>query len=266
MKTVRSAPLTAAASLLCCLLFAPAAVRADDQEGSSLELETCELLVPGTPLSTVAQCGWLTVPENPEEPEGRQIDIRVARVPARGRVAEPDPLVFFAGGPGQSATESWPIVAGALKDVNENRDILLVDQRGTGQSNALKCPQIELDKALALDWEDLARTTRECLEAIDGDPRYYTTTIAMGDTLTEFGQEEDAAALIPILERWVQQGIMYGRMMEPSSVATQVVNAIASEETVRRIAITPHYPHEGGEISTDWGSAALEQARKAQGQ
>ena len=180
MKTVRSAPI-AAAGLLCCLLFPAAAAHADDQEDSGLELETCELLVPGTPLSTIAQCGWLTVPENPNEPDGRQIDIRVARVPARGRVAEPDPLVFFAGGPGQSATESWPIVAGAMKDVNETRDILLVDQRGTGQSNPLKCPQIELDKALALEWEDLARTTRECLETIDGDPRYYTTTIAMHD-------------------------------------------------------------------------------------
>jgi pimeloyl-ACP methyl ester carboxylesterase len=181
MKTAFFTPLTAAAGLMCCLLLIPAAVLAEESDESGIELETCELLVPGTPLSTIAQCGWLTVAENPDEPEGRQIDIRVARVPARGRVAEPDPLVFFAGGPGQSATESWPIVARALKDVNETRDILLVDQRGTGQSNALKCPQIELDKALALDWEDLGRTTQECLDSIDGDPRYYTTTIAMHD-------------------------------------------------------------------------------------
>ena len=146
-----------------------------------LELETCELVVPGTPLSTVGECGWMDAAENPEEPEGRQIRIRVARIPANGRVAEPDPLVFFAGGPGQSATESWPIIARALKKVNESRDILLVDQRGTGQSNPLKCPEIELDKALAQDWDELAGTTRACLDSLDGDPRFYTTTIAMGD-------------------------------------------------------------------------------------
>jgi len=172
----------ALAAVAACLL--PATARLMAQEGgdvSGLDLEICELTVPGTPLSTVGECGWLEMPENPDDPEGRQIQVHVARVPARGRVAEPDPLVFFAGGPGQAATESWPIVAGALRKVNESRDILLVDQRGTGKSNPLKCPQIELDKALALEWDDLARTTRECLESLDGDPRFYTTTIAMHD-------------------------------------------------------------------------------------
>ncbi|MBT8049106.1 MAG: alpha/beta fold hydrolase [Xanthomonadales bacterium] len=146
-----------------------------------IEMESCELVVPGTPLSVAGQCGWMDVAENPDDPDGRRIGIHVARIPARGRETEPDPLVFFAGGPGQSATESWPILAGALNKVSENRDILLVDQRGTGQSNPLKCPQIELDEALALDWDELGRTTRECLDSLDGDPRYYTTTIAMHD-------------------------------------------------------------------------------------
>jgi pimeloyl-ACP methyl ester carboxylesterase len=148
---------------------------------AALGMETCELVVPGTPLSVAGQCGWLEVAENPAEPQGRRIDIRVARIPARGRVAEPDPLVFFAGGPGQAATETWPVVAYALRKVNENRDILLVDQRGTGQSNALKCPEIELKEALAADWDALERSTRECLESLPGDPRFYTTTIAMHD-------------------------------------------------------------------------------------
>jgi pimeloyl-ACP methyl ester carboxylesterase len=168
--------------ILSCLLLAPAlAVAQDTADTDELGLETCVLLVPGTPLSTVGQCGWLKRPENPAEPDGHQIDIRVARIPARGRVAEPDPLVFFAGGPGQAATESWPIVARALRKVNESRDILLVDQRGTGQSNPLKCPQIELEEALLADWDNIAPSTRECLDSIDGDPRFYTTTVAMQD-------------------------------------------------------------------------------------
>jgi pimeloyl-ACP methyl ester carboxylesterase len=175
-------PLSVIALLGACLSLTAVTVYAgpgDDTSG--LGLETCELVVPGTPLSTVGECGWMEVAENPDEPEGRQIRIRVARIPATGRVAEPDPLVFFAGGPGQSATESWPIIAGALKKVSESRDILLVDQRGTGQSNPLKCPEMELDEALAQDWDELAGTTRACLDSLDGDPRFYTTTIAMGD-------------------------------------------------------------------------------------
>ena len=167
---------------LCVALLAAGSLQAEpDPDDTTLALETCELVVPGTPLSSVGQCGWLEVAENPEEPQGRHIRIRIARIPARDRVVEPDPLVFFAGGPGQAATETWPIMANALRKVSENRDILLVDQRGTGQSNPLKCPEIELDEALAADWDELARATRECLAALDGDPRFYTTTIAMQD-------------------------------------------------------------------------------------
>ena len=170
------------AAALCVSGLGTQAVRADDGvDDQVLDLRTCELVVPGTPLSVVGQCGWLEVAENPEDPSGRQIRIHVARVPARDRVVEPDPLVFFAGGPGQAATESWPLVAHALRKVNQNRDILLVDQRGTGQSNPLKCPEIELEEALAADWDEMAQATRQCLDSVDGDPRFYTTTIAMHD-------------------------------------------------------------------------------------
>lgn len=169
-----------------CLLGFPLLVPAlsqaqDSMEEKGISLETCELIVPGTPLTAMAECGWFEVAENPTKPEGRKISIRVARVPATGRTSEPDPLLFFAGGPGQAATETWPIVARGLRKLNESRDILLIDQRGTGQSNALRCPHIELEEMLAFDWDDLARTTRECLESLDGDPRFYTTTIAMQD-------------------------------------------------------------------------------------
>jgi len=177
-----AATLTRCAAALCAVGLLAFTVQAAEVDGDeALLLETCELVVPGTPLSTVGQCGWLEVAENPAEPEGRQIRFRVARIPARDRLVEPDPLVFFAGGPGQAATETWPVVAHALRKVSANRDILLVDQRGTGQSNALKCPEIELEEALAADWDEMARATRECLDAIDGDPRFYTTTIAMHD-------------------------------------------------------------------------------------
>jgi pimeloyl-ACP methyl ester carboxylesterase len=169
------------AAALCLAVPRIVSAQLDPGDEGPLQLETCELVVPGTPLSSAGQCGWLEVAENPADPGGRQIRIRVARIPAADRVVEPDPLVFFAGGPGQAATETWPLVANALRKVNKNRDILLVDQRGTGQSNALKCPAIEMDKALAADWDALARNTRECLETVDGDPRFYTTTIAMND-------------------------------------------------------------------------------------
>ena len=75
------------------------------------------------------------------------------------------------------------------------------------------------------------------------------TTIAMGDTVTEFGQDSDPAKLAPMVKDWVESGYMYGRAMEPETVAEQVLSALASKETVRRIAITPRYsddPKDGG--------------------
>jgi len=160
---------------------ANAAMAAEQSSHPALAMSTCELTLPGTPLSMAAECGWFEVAENPAEPNGRHIKLRVARVPARERRVEPDPVLFLAGGPGQAASEAWLIVAPAFTKLNKNRDILLIDQRGTGQSNPLRCPQAELAEALATDWDQLAGTTRQCLQSLDADPRFYTTTIAMQD-------------------------------------------------------------------------------------
>ncbi|MCA9512403.1 MAG: SDR family oxidoreductase [Myxococcota bacterium] len=71
------------------------------------------------------------------------------------------------------------------------------------------------------------------------------TSIAIGDTLSEFGRGLDPATIGPLVQRWVAEGYMYGRVMEPEAVAEQVVNVLASRETVRRLAITPTYPPPG---------------------
>jgi len=166
----------------CCLaLVLNPDIARGSEKSSQLEMKTCQLTLPGTPLTAAAECGWFEVAENPAQPEGRKIKLRVARVPAQERHVEPDPLILFAGGPGQAASEAWLIVAPALKKVNKNRDILLIDQRGTGQSNALRCPQLGLTESLAEDWDQLKKHTQECLSSLHGDPRFYTTTIAMQD-------------------------------------------------------------------------------------
>ena len=80
------------------------------------------------------------------------------------------------------------------------------------------------------------------IQAWQGEHRLVGfTSIANGDTLTEFGFGQDAAKLAPIVQRWFELDYMYGRMMEPAAVAEQVVNALCSPETIRRIAITPNY-------------------------
>ena len=67
------------------------------------------------------------------------------------------------------------------------------------------------------------------------------TSIAIGDSLSEFGDGFDPEDIARVVNRWIAEGYMYGRIMAPEAVAAEVVNALASEETIRRIAVTPRY-------------------------
>jgi NAD(P)-dependent dehydrogenase (short-subunit alcohol dehydrogenase family) len=99
------------------------------------------------------------------------------------------------------------------------------------------------------------------IEAWQGEHRKVGfTSIANGDTLTEFGFGEAMEKLIPIVQRWSELDYMYGRMMDAASVAEQVVNALCSKETIRRIAITPHYA-EAPETPEQMGAKAVSTVR-----
>lgn len=101
----------------------------------AIQLSSCKL--PGVP--EPARCGVLEVPENPNRPNGRQLKIGLAVIPAIGGQPRPDPIAVLTGGPGESAIGLAEIYAGRLALLRQDRDILLVDQRGTGRSAALDC-------------------------------------------------------------------------------------------------------------------------------
>src|SRR5580765_7653439 len=79
-----------------------------------------------------AKCGTFEVFENRATRKGRTIKLNILVLPATGRQHEPDPLFYFAGGPGSAATEEAAGVAQVLASVKEHRDLVFVDQRGTG--------------------------------------------------------------------------------------------------------------------------------------
>lgn len=129
-----------------------------------------------------ADCGTLDVAENPTVRNGRHIELRIARVPAINRRKAPDPLFLLAGGPGASAITMYASVAPAFDHIHRDRDIVLVDQRGTGQSNPLNC-ELDENSLMSVADEVLAQETRRCLTtlAARADVRYYTTSIAVQD-------------------------------------------------------------------------------------
>jgi pimeloyl-ACP methyl ester carboxylesterase len=89
-----------------------------------------------------ARCGFLIVPENRSIRSSRAIRLVVAIVPSRSRPPRPDPIVFVAGGPGESAILDIPFLVHA--GVNRNRDIVVMSQRGTLYDEPdLNCPELD---------------------------------------------------------------------------------------------------------------------------
>jgi pimeloyl-ACP methyl ester carboxylesterase len=108
-----------------------------------LQTESCSLPDVAAP----ARCGVLDVPENPDRPDGRILPIHLAVIPAISGKALPDPIVVLMGGPGEDAIGSAAIYAAKFAPLLADRDLLLVDQRGTGQSAALHCDLFSPAKA-----------------------------------------------------------------------------------------------------------------------
>ena len=148
---------------------------------NALELEECRISAGPAFPGIKARCGILQRLENPDDPESPLLDIRVAVVPALNLQPQPDPIVPLAGGPGQGAVQFYSAYAAAFERVRSDRDILLVDQRGTGGSARMDC---EVDEDLIEGKFSVAATVEymeTCLAALPHDPQYFTTSVAVQD-------------------------------------------------------------------------------------
>ncbi|WP_224245015.1 alpha/beta hydrolase [Hyalangium gracile] len=192
------------------------------QSGRRVNLSSCR--VEGIEYQTL--CGTYEVFEDRAAKQGRKVPLRVVVVPALAATAEPDPVVLLAGGPGQAATEVK--VLKMVDRLHRNRDIVLVDQRGTGASRPLKCHPDPINEGLAAKFDDAYREEefKKCVAGYDADPRLYTTPIAMDDL-----DEVREALGYEKLNLW---GISYGTRaalvymrQHPERVRTVVLDGVA---------------------------------------
>jgi pimeloyl-ACP methyl ester carboxylesterase len=98
-------------------------------------------------VAETVRCGSIEVSENPDKQTSRRIRIGFAVVPATGDRAADDPIAVLMGGPGEDAISMAPDFAEMFAGLRTDRDLLLVDQRGTGRSNALTCNMYEDSEA-----------------------------------------------------------------------------------------------------------------------
>ena len=165
------------------LAFGIGACHKSDRSAKQLStagpLQPCKL--PG--IKEELLCGKLTVFENRETRSGRTIDLNVVVLPALDSTSKEEPLFDLAGGPGVAATGGAAFYANEGKEYRRHRDVVLIDQRGTGKSNPLtapartKSPQDYLTEMYPVEYvKNLRRTLEE-----HADLTQYTTSIAMDD-------------------------------------------------------------------------------------
>lgn len=144
--------------------------------------------VPG--LATEVRCGSVTRPLDPARPDGIRIEVHYLLVPAMARRKLPDPVLLLAGGPGQSAIALAPSVLPLFSRLNNRRDLVFIDQRGTGRSAPLQCEE-PVDEPITARADPSHERTRmaACRQRLLALPhvggadglRHYTTTVAMQD-------------------------------------------------------------------------------------
>ena len=156
-----------------------------------------------------AVCWTFTVAADRLDPDSGTIVLPVVVLRATGPAAAPDALVIPAGGPGYPGDLSW-----AHSPFIERRDIVVYDQRGTGDAvPSLECPAVDEafvaalqdDRSYTAERDAMAAARDECLAALEAD----------GVDLTDYHSEASAADLDELrqalgYEQWNLHGVSYG--------------------------------------------------------
>jgi len=149
-------------------------------QSDSLEFERCQIRLKS--IIKDAECATLERAENPRKPDGKTISLFVAKFPAYKPRKEADAFMVIEGGPGGSSVDLFLQMGSVFDEIRQERDVLVVDQRGTGRSNRLSCkePDSDLD-TLWHNTDKLRLYMQDCAESLDADLSAYTTSVAVQD-------------------------------------------------------------------------------------
>lgn len=164
------------------------AISASMSNASELELDSC--FVDG--VKSKALCGVLDVAENPAEAlsDDNKVPLNVVVLPKFKEESKELPVMFLAGGPGQAATELAGMLNHPLWEIRQKHDIILIDQRGTGKSNGLRCPMPEMDGLLLDDSNlDVKQEVEKCLAEFND---YYLPSYNTYQAIEDFEAVREA--------------------------------------------------------------------------
>ncbi len=218
----------------------PASASGSPARAAAFETVACPSPnLPGLPtfdFPATMTCGYLTVPENRNQPDGRTIKVFVAKAPAMSATSAADPLVVLDGGPGGAGSISY---AGMLKQgVNADRDVYFVDQRGTWHADPLlNCPDFDNfgNDAVSLPFSSPDTTTKDVAVVQQCRDRWAAT----GVDLSAYNTAENAADIADLrvalgIDAWDVYGVSYGTKLAsvllrdyPEGVRTVVLDSVS---------------------------------------
>lgn len=146
----------------------------------NLIVENCHL----DGIRAKVRCGTLELPEDYDKSDGKVININFAILPAIDNTKNKTPLMFLAGGPGQAAVELAAHIRSGFTEIRKTRDIILVDQRGTGLSHPLQCDESQQAKIYSITPEDFdEKEITTCIETLQktNDLSQFTSENAVRD-------------------------------------------------------------------------------------
>jgi pimeloyl-ACP methyl ester carboxylesterase len=205
------------------------------------------------PTGIEAECGILTVPENRANPQSQSISLMVATYKTGSRSPAPDPVVFLSGGPGESGIEAVRNILGAFQEILTQRDLIVVDQRGTGYSKPLlSCPEYR-----RVFYEGLADHSYFELEASRGQAFLECQARLEGEGIDlnaynnmEIAHDVEDLRLAMGYDQWNLLGISYGTRTAltilrefPTGIRSAILDSTIPPEVE---------PYSGWIFSLDW--------------
>jgi len=175
-------------------------------------------------LSSRVECGSLTVPLHHDQPDGGSLEMAFYRLPAHSATPAPDPIVVIPGGPGQSGGSIVSMTAQLLDATNVDRDIIVIDPRGTGQSGKLAC-DVE-DEDFVEDPAVIRADTIACRDALDTDLTAYGSE-AVADDLELLRQALGAPQLNIWGGSWGTRAALVFARRYPESTRLMVLDSVA---------------------------------------
>ena len=205
---------------------------------TSLEFEACSLSGSGGNGNLSAECATWQRPLNNAQSDGEFIELFVVRLKSTALEPAKDAFTIINGGPGGSSIDMLVDLSQVVQPFTRNRDVIVVDQRGTGRSAPMKCAALT-DTTEELSAEDTVPLTKQCLDTLPHDPRYFSTTAAVQDL------EQLRSALG--YQQLSVYGVSYGTRVAmqylrefPNSVRALVIDGVVPPQQVLGANIAIH--------------------------